>query len=255
MPNENVRQEVLAAFGKDYYFYHRKPYEYEDFIDGMAWVGLLCGAALIAKDTEVVKQCEGYLRNILRVGEDARNYVPVKLNNKYVLSLTGYYYREGQEFAGPAGLHFAVSNGADIDNPYEDKIIGMARARTRWGYPFGWWCKWGKYPRQHINSMFIAYLIQGKRPSSSMKWMTKYNPFFSYIYGKKMTPTAWPEMRRTSRGYNETRKEVVPLHLGKPSSWLFRKDPFSEYVREGEKDQYSYTPIARLTAEYLQEDL
>ena len=255
MIDQQVRQEVIDAFDpNDYYYYHTTTKEHSDFIDTMAWVGLCCGAAYKAGDTEVAKLCENNLKQILKVGYDARNFVNRKLNDKYIESTTmpGYFYRSGQSFAGPAGLQFAIENGADLQSPYD---IG---SKISWftfsGSFFGFFARYITSLRQHINSVFLSYLIENDRPPKSMRWMAEHNPFYSAIC-RKIVIEEYPPMNKTTEGKTVERKEIVPLVLRKPSSWLFRGDPYSEYVRDGDPMDWSYTPISQLTADYLIETL
>jgi len=161
--------EVLAAFNPDnFYYYSTDKKEYSNFIDGMAWCGLLLGACLSCGDTTALKiaaMCTEYLRNIMNVGPDARTYAPEQVTDSCTESTSMpsmWYKQKPQSFAGPAGLHFAVSQGAQLDNPFD--IMGQAKLFTSMGWLFGYALSWpivGKWLRQHINSVWLAYLITG----------------------------------------------------------------------------------------------
>ena len=253
MNTEEARKQVLEAFHLETYYYsHTLPFGYTNWIDGMAWVGILCGACHKAGDREIAQKCEKYLERLLLVGKDARNFAPMKVTDAWVASptLPGYWYKEKpQAFAGPAGLRFAIDNGAHLNDPFQ--IKSQARWMVRGGFAFGYLVRWFSGLQQYLNSMFTAHLILGERPASSMLWLCEENPFFSFIAGKKCSVT-YPDMRRTSGGHGEGRDHIVPLAQCKPSAWIFRRDPKDEYIREGVSQGSAYTPAAQLVGDYLQ---
>jgi hypothetical protein len=257
------RDKVLTAFSTSngYYFYHRTPHEYENFIDGMAWIGILCGAAWRAGDKEVAGTCETYLENIIRVGPDARNFMPVRIKETQVESDTmpGYWYtQKAQSYAGPIALAWASSQGASFQGGDDliDRGWKAARTLTKWGWAFGFLAKHIDWFVQHINTMHLAYLLRSKKPASSMAWMSFDNPFYQYIWGKKLE-TEYPPMWRDPAGFSEKRKTPVPLKDRKPSSWFFRNDPRVLYQRSHARKvpgAPEYTPVCQLVMEYLNGD-
>ena len=256
METEQVREEVLKAFHPETYYYSQfLPFGYTNWIDGMAWVGLLCGASYRVGDRELAGKCELYLNRLMIVGKDARNFAPMQVEDNWLpsKSLPGYWFKQkAQSFAGPTGLRFAIDNGAQLNDPF--LIKNQARWMVQGGWAFGYLVRWVRWLHQYLNSMFTAYLILGERPASSMLWLCEENPFFSFIAGKKCLGT-YPDMRRTSGGYTEERDHIVPLVQCKPNAWIFRRGPYSEYVREGVTQDASYTPTAQLVADYLQSTL
>ena len=256
MSQESAREKVLSAFHPETFYYsHVLPFEYDNWIDGMAWVGILCGAAYKVGDTELAGKCEKYLKRLLEVGKDARNFAPTQLKNDWKPSKTiqGYWYEEKpQSFAGPAGLRFAIDNGASLNDPFQ--IKSRARLMVLGGWSFGYLVRWFSWLRQHVNSMFLAYLVLGKKPPTSMLWLCEDNPFYSYIAGVKCE-TVYPDMHRMSEGETVERSEVVPLCKRKPSSWVFRQWLKGEYIREGDQKLSEYTPAAELVGFYLQSTL
>jgi hypothetical protein len=256
MTTQEVRDQVLSAFNDETYYYsHVLPFGYTNFIDGLACVGLLCGAAYKVGDTEVAQKCERYLNRLLTVGKNARNFAPMPVSDSWIKSKTipGYWYKEKpQSFAGPVGLRFAIDNGAHLNDPFQ--IKSKARLMACGGWAFGYLVRWMSWLRQHVNSMFLAYLILGKKPASSMMWLCEENPFFSYIAGEKCS-VAYPDMNKVSDGHTEDRDYIVPLEKRKPSAWVFRGWPKSEYIREGVHQGSMYTPTAQLVGDYLQSTL
>jgi len=253
-----VRAKVLSAFDPDTYYYsHELPFSYDGgFIDGMAWVGLLCGAAYKVGDLELAQAAERYLGRLLAVGPDARNFAPQKLDTDWVASATvpGYWYSvKPQSFAGPAALRFAIDNGAHLNDPFQAK--SKARTFVAVGPVFGWAVsKWfGSWLQQHVNTMFLAYLILNKKPASSMRWLCEDNPFFQYIAGEKCV-TEYPDPARTSDGKSEDTKDIVPLKDRKPSAWIFRNWPKTRYIRSGSPTK-EYTPVWQVVGDYLQSTL
>lgn len=256
------RNLVYDSFADNGYFHHKSPYRYQGFIDAMAWVGLLCGASRKIGDIPLSLKCEDCLSKLLNVGDDARNFAPCQLDGwKKSDVMDGYYYYEKpQAFAGPAGLYFAISNGAKLDllKPIPYNPIPTATIMHMFGFLFGFILKHFsiKTLESHINSMFLSSLILNKKPSKSMKWIAAHNPFYAYIYGD-MLNEEYPNLCRYKNGYNIRREEPVPLKLRKPSSWIFRSHPCDEYVDadgSGFVDDF-YVPIWEVVASYLQHSL
>lgn len=256
MNTQEARDLVLSAFEpNNYYFSQMLPFGYTNWIDGMAWVGLLCGASYKAGDTELAQKCELYLNRLMEVGPDARNFAPLPVTSEWVKSekLPGMWFKQKpQSFAGPVGFRFAIDCGAHLNDPFHVK--NKARWMTRGGWAFGYLVKYFSWLRQHVNSMFLAYLVLEERPPSSMLWLCEENPFFSYIAGKKCS-VDYPNMARTSEGYSVDTDDIVPLSECKPSAWIFRRWPKSRYVREGSPQGARYTPTAQVVGDYLQSTL
>jgi len=256
---KTARDIVVAAFDKkNYCYYHTSEHKPKSFIDGMAWAGVCCGAALKVKDKELADFCAGFLANLLLVGKDARNYAQSQPDSDWIPSTTmpGFWYlKKAQSFAGPAGLQFAIDNGAKLETPFKD-VKKTAKWMCAGGWLFGLSVKFLSSLRQHINSMFTAYLILGKKPSSTMLWMCEENPYFSYVAGKKCA-VAYPPTRRFANGQEKTSKKVVQFQKAEPSAWVFRRDPFNEYcdAGSGQLMPYDYTPIAQVVGDYLQKTL
>lgn len=256
MNTQEARSIVLGSFDANGGSYrHVYPYRYTNFIDGMAWIGVLCGACYKAKDTELAAKCVTFLNNLINVGKDARNYAPaqVKPEWKASTSMPGFWYKEDpQASAGPLGLGFAVKCGAPISiPPYLDVKRKSAERLTSLGFLYGFTCKWISSLRQHMNSMWMSYLEQGKRPSSTMLWMCEDNPFYSYVAGKKCS-AAYPDMHKTSEGTTKEGKKIVPLKSREPDPWVFKDWPYTEYVRTGQVAEESYVPVAQVAGDYLQ---
>jgi len=257
MDLNEARKLVLEAFNKENYYYsHTLPFAYSGWIDGMAWVGLLCGACRLVGDTELAEKCEGYLKNLLKVGPDARNYAPMQVDDSWVPSETmeGFWYRKkAQAFAGPAALQFAINCGAKLKTPFN---IGFRAWVMRLLNPlFGYLVRWFHWFRQHINSQFIAHLLNGSKPPKSMLWMCEENTFFSYIAGIECQvsyPAVW---KRYMEGETVDTDKVQPLRLAKPSAWIFRRWPKDKYEGQPPYRTESYTPTAMVVGEYLQRHL
>jgi len=257
MDLQEARQRVLEAFNdSDYYYNHQIPYGYTNFIDGMAWVGLLCGACHLVNDEKLAEKCEGYLKNLLKVGPDARNYAPMQVSSDWIKSETmeGYWYRKKpQAFAGPAALQFAIYCGAKLDNPFNVKI--RAWIMRLLNPAFGYLVRWFHWFRQHIDSQFLAHLINASKPPKSMLWMCETNQFFSYIAGIECEP-CYPEVwKRFQNGDTGDVDYVVHLSERKPSAWIFRSWPKGKYTGTPPYEAKSYTPTAQVVGEYLQQHL
>lgn len=258
MSKEEVRNEVLNSFNDENgYFYHQYPHGYSNFIDGMAWIGLLCGACLKVGDTELAEKCTRYLNILINVGKDARNFAPfpVKDNWKKSKNIEGLWYKEKpQSAAGPLGLMFAVKNGANIDVPdYLKRKYEIKVNMHRFGFFFGYLVRCIPKLKQHINTMFLSYLLAEKKPSSSMKFLIEENPLFSYIYGR-FCNVEYPDNTKLNNVKSTQEDDVVPLKYAEPSSWIFRRDPFKKVV-DAEKGILKYTRVAELVGDYLQSTL
>jgi len=253
---EEARELVLSAFSEENgYFSQVVPFGYTNWIDGMAWVGLLCGASLLEGDKEVAEKAERYLRVLLEVGPDARNFAPMPVSADWIRSekMPEFWYKKkAQSFAGPAGLRFAIDCGAKLQDPF--LVKHKARWLVRCGPAFGWLVRWIPWLRQHVNSVFLAYLVTGKTPSKSLIWLCEENPFYSYIARRKCR-VEYPDVYRWSEGHEEETNQVVPFAERKPGSWPFKNWPYKRYVKAGVKKTVGYTPTCILVGEYLQNRL
>jgi hypothetical protein len=256
--NDEARVEVIKAFDSETgYFYNKTPYCYDQFIDGLAWVGTFVGACLKVGDTEGANRGITYCSNILLVGKDARTYAPTQVKPEWKASTTMpgfWYYEKPQEAAGPLGLKIALNHGATITvPPYMNDKITSALSLTRYGWAFGVVARYVKAIRGHANAMFMAYLASGKKPPSTMLWLCEENPFFSAIAGKKCDVT-YPPRRRFVQGKTKTVNRVVALQNTEPCIWPFRRDPFSCYydAGSGELTDDAYVPVYKVVGDYLQ---
>ena len=252
-----VRQKVLDAYDPDTgYFYSTIPHKYDGFIDGMAWNCPLIAACYKVGDMELAKKAERYVQTIIDVGKDARTFAPFRVKDDWIKSknIEGLWYKEKpQSSAGPLGLKFAMDNGAKLNVPdYLKEKWESGMNLTKLGWAFGFSVRYISSLKQHINTMFTAYLAKGKKPSWSMRWMYEENPYYSYI-GKKKCFVEYPDMHKLANTKKTESKKVVDMKYAKPSTWIFRRDPLTKY--EGDRTDIEYTPIARLVGEYLQMSL
>lgn len=255
-----ARSLVLQAINPDNFYYsHILPPAYTNWIDGLAWGSLMRGAALLKEDFELASLFYEYTERIMTVGKDARNYAPIKVDEDWLMSsiMPGFWYkRKPQSFAGPVALKWSnrcakLRNKPQVEDPFDIDVKAKLMISTGW--LFGSLCRWFEYPRQHINSYWLAYLYFGKKPPKAMLWMAEENPFFSFIAGQKCV-VEYPNYCRVSEGYEVVRETVVPISKCEPSAWIFRRDPFREYVRQGSITK-CYTPIWQVVGDYLQEML
>jgi hypothetical protein len=245
MDIETARQEVIKAFDPvTFSYYHKTDYRQSGFIDGMAWVGLLTGACTRKGDKTIAELGTTYLKTLLRVGTDARNYAKTRVSEDWISSINipGYWFlRKKQAFEGPAGLCYA---GLGTEPPTAKLLRIVA-----WVYGL-------TYPlfESNLNSIMTAFLIVGKKPPFTMRRLYESNPFYAAIAGiKKKEP--YPSMYRYTKGTTETTKEVQPFVLCEPSSWPFRRNIYNLYSPFGEQEQYGYVPIWRVVGDYLQDML
>jgi len=179
-----IRDEVIQAFRPTdgFTYSHKLPFQYSNFIDGMAWVGFLCGAAHIIKDAEVIELTEGYLNNLDLVGDDARNFAPSICRPEWEKSTTmpGFSFkRKPQAFAGNAAIAWAISKGAKVNKG--KSVMLQAILMCLVAFPYGLLIRIGLL-RQHINSMMFAHLMLGIKPPCTMKFLAKDNPVYQYIF-------------------------------------------------------------------------
>jgi len=258
MDIDEARSLVLSSFDDETYCYsHVIPFRHSNFIDGMAWVGVLCGAAHKIGDVSIAQKAENYLYRLMEVGPDARNFAPVQVDDDWMPSETipGYWYtQKPQAFAGPAGLQFAIDCGARLHNPYS--ISWKARLMVLFGWLFGYVSRGGiswlsVFVRQYTNSMFMAHLITRSKVPTSMLWLCEDTALFQYIAGIKSF-TEYPDPSRTTGGHTEEVDQVVPMKDRKPSAWVFRNWLKTRYIRDGVPVDEKYTPIWQVVGDYLQ---
>ena len=258
-PIEDVREEVIAAIRPDegYALSQILPFQYTNWIDGMAWCGVTCGACYKYGDQEVADLLTRYLINLVLVGKDARNFAPEPVDDEWVRSttMTDFWYRKkAQSFAGPVGLYYAIQCGAGIHPGWVKSPMFRARVYTWLGSWFGslvWYVEW---LRQHVNSVFFAYLITGKKPPESMKWLAADNPFYLYLY-RIPHKADFPDLHKHSEAYIAQRADPVPFENREPDMWVAKDWPYKEYVREGKPFNRRYVPFCELASRYLQATL
>jgi len=228
----SVRQQVINSFDTKHLctFSHEIPYRLTNFIDGMAWIGVLAGAAHKAGDTEVEELCKVWLTTVATVGEDARNYAPYQVKDEWLpsKSLSGYWFKEKpQSFAGPAAYHWAIKQGVDLPKDAVRDVEGTAGLLCSAAPVYGWLVKHFTFLRQHFNSFIFAHLLLGKTPPSSMEFSTQNNPFYAYLYGTTVDYT-------------------YSMHV---SAWP------AKHVWGAEEKNKTYTPVCQLASDYLQSTL
>jgi len=239
----DARIEVIKAFDPmSGCYYHMDDYRHHNFIDGMAWVGLLTGAARRKDDKCLTELGATYLGKLLAVGPDARNYALHQVSDdwKTSTSMPGYWYlQKPQSFAGPAALHYAGLGPRPA----------MAKVFTLLGWVYGL-----TYPlfESHLNSIMMAYLVTNKKPASTLEKLYLSNPFYAAIAGIKVSQE-YPPLQRYTEGFTKRSSTIVPLANCEPSSWVFRRNPYNEYYAKGVPEAVGYTPIWQVVGEYLQE--
>jgi len=258
MNPEIARREILASFDKYYCYSNSIPFEHNGFIDGMAWIGVLCGACHLAKDEELIHKTEVYLSTLMNIGKDARTFAPHRISSDWKISKIEsrlYYKEKPQSFVGPAGLLFAIQCGSKINNPYN--IKDTAKFYADWSNFYGYLLRipWlgKKYARQHLNSVMLGCLVSKKKPGKSLRWICESNPFYAYIAGKKMEVECPPDGKYISSDEIE-HKDIQPINKRKPSSWIWKQWPTKEFKPKGNPIK-RYTPVAYLAAHYLQQTL
>lgn len=256
-----ARDMLLSAYNDVGCYFHRLPMEDDDFIDGMAWNGILLGAARIAGDAELGVKAFRYLDILTRVGPtpfSARNFSDHCVDSAKWLpspNINGlWYYAREQSMAGPFGVIFANQCGGSQVAIPETLVKMKAHALCVLGLVFGVLARQFPYFRQHLNTVFTAHLICKRKPAFTMLWATEENPYFSYIAGKKIT-VSYPDVYRTTSMEERVEENVVPLANAKPSAWIFRRDPFVRYILNGAPFGRAYVPIWQVVGEYLQQSL
>lgn len=266
-PIQDVREDVIRSVRPEeaHAVSQVLPFQYNNWIDGMAWCGIACGACHKYGDLEIANLLVRYLANLVLVGEDARNFVlvdarnfaPEPVSNDWIQStnIDGMWYRKKpQSFAGPVGLYYAIDCGAGISPGWVKSPYFRARVFTWFGSWFGSLVRHFSWLKQHVNSMFLAYLLLHKKPPQSMQWLAYDNPFYSYIYGIPLS-TQWPGLCHYSDAYVEDCSTLVPFSDREPDSWVAKNWPYKKYVRNGDPLPRSYVPFCELAGRYLQSTL
>lgn len=247
-----MRYDVLDAFDDDGCFYHTTEQNPEGFIDGMAWIGVLCGASLLAGDEVLTYRCTEYLRTLIQVGQNARNFSTRQIDGWKPAGWL-WYKEKPQNFAGPAGLWFANMCGAGLKTDWVPNPTTTARLLCAVAWPFGLLVKPVSALRQHINSVMMAHMILRKTPPSNLDFLCEGNPLYSFIAGKPCA--VWYVNRELWSDYEEVKSDRVhPLDLRKPSVWPFKSWPYTAYMPRylpGGDRSVKYTPIASLISAYL----
>lgn len=257
-----LRDRVIAAINPDTFeYYSTEAHKVNHFIDGMAWCGVMCGAARLVDDWDVSLLYENFLRRLLMVApkSDARAFTktPPEGDDKWVKSTTldGFYIlREAQSFAGPAGLEFAIQCGAPLRSPFN--VEWKAQICVWLGGLYGRLYKRCEWLHQHASSVWLAHLILKAKPAPSLAWMAAENPFFSYI-AKMPCRVKYPGSQKYINGESEVCDHVMPFADAKPCTWPFRRNPFKRYYDASGAGvaAKSYTPVAELAGTYLQDHL
>jgi hypothetical protein len=186
---DEIREEVIHAFNPDEACGYSavKPFQYTGFIDGMAWVGMLCGASYLVNDKKLADLSECFINNLLLVGKDARTFAPSDkaLDGwKSSKKMPGYSYKEKkQSMAGPIAALWAKKCGANIDFE-DDSMYWKARLICMISPLYGSLLKKLDAMRQHVNTVFFCHLLLDKKPPKSLKYLTENNTVYSYIFKK-----------------------------------------------------------------------
>ena len=247
-----LRGQVLAGFN-GYCYSHVLPFRTTNYIDGLFHVSMLLGAAHIAKDQELIALCTEYIKILVSCGPDTRNfsYTPMDGWEQYK---DMWVKRKAQSFAGPAALSWAIKQGANIDRKWVPEVNSQALIYCYCGCPFGYLVKWIKALRQHVNSIFLAYLLLDKVPSSSMYWLAYDNPFYLYLY-KEECDAAFPISYKTTMGGTTYREEKQLFMNRGPSPWPAKNWPYTYYNQIGTPANERYTPLCQLVSFYLQQSI
>jgi len=246
-----VRKAFTTVEGNVYYSQFI-PWQMTDYIDGLCHLSILLGAMTKygKAPLDLHELTSQWIIQLDMLGVFVRNVSPVKPNPSWTEHKGVWVKAKPQSFAGPAALHWAAPNTAWKNG--RPTVTAWTMVLT--APLFGYLVKPISGLRQHINSVFLAHLLLGKKPPRSMSWLAEWNPFYSYIYGRKCEVT-WPTNRRTSAGYEEEKNLPQALAFRKPGSWPVKQWPYKNYIRSGAPVNRYYTPVCELACLYLQETL
>jgi hypothetical protein len=211
---EEFRKKVIASFDRVFNtFSHEIPFKYTNFIDGQAWLGITCGA--VNHD----------------VGKDSRNFAPCQVKESWINSKAFpelWYKKKPQSFAGPCAVLWAINQGAALYYPENKRSTYLkAKILCMLASPYGYLIKYVKKLRQHINTFMFAHLLLEKRPPESMRFLSKDNMIYSYIYR-------------------------VPCQTLYKNTGIW---PAKDYPDNEEVDEQEYTPICNFAGLCLQKVL
>jgi hypothetical protein len=230
----NVRDKVLSSFNSDekHAWSHTLPYDHSGCIDCMAWLSVLCGAAVRAKDKEIINCTENYINNLILSGENSRAFAPIQVDDSWIQSpgIPGYWIKKKpQSFAGPAAFYWALKQGANLNTSWVPRVSSEAKQMCMVASVFGYFVRWIKPLEQHVNTFMFAHLLLDKKPPKSMKFLSEGNPLYSWLYRDKCN-------------------NIYPTHK---TIWPAKLWPNREYP---DKD-IEYSPVCQLAADYLQSEL
>lgn len=251
-----VRNEVRDSYHPDdrYAYSHMIPYRITNYIDGLFHQSILCGAARLVGDDLIFNYSANWIMQLIACGPDARNFdTQVHSGWEQNVEQGLYVKRKPQSFAGPAALAWANKCGANIPRVWVPDVSSTAKLFVRCGWAFGYLVRWVSWLRQHVNSMFLAYLLLGKIPPSSMEWLAYDNPFYKLIYGKKYVIAQWPLGYKSNDGKLVDSNTPVEFKDREPDAWPVKNHPYRRYVREGVALGWRYTPLCELATFYSQE--
>lgn len=227
------------------FYSHELPFATTNYVDGMFHVGMMTWAA--KEDIKLRGLGQAYLSSLLACGKDARNFSnQMMLGWEFDKMLNVWVKRSPQSFAGPVGLYLANQVRFTVIPDWIPNPTSTARMFVKCGWAFGYAVRWISWLRQHVNSMFLAYLFLDEVPPESMEWLAFDNPFYMAIYKKKYTAT-WPG-RKTTKGYTVEESSKVPFGAREPDAWPAKNYPYKRYVADGESVKWEYTPICEYVA-------
>ena len=234
---ERNRVKMLDAF--DPYtgaYSHVTPYKQTHFIDGMAWVSLVAGAAHRFGDTEVEKKCSQFLNILTTLSAthyndplSLRAFGPTDISGRWVQHGKYWVLRKPQAFAGPAAYNWARKQGCalgyDVDTPWTASLF----TNGLFAWMFGHATKFISGLEQHMNSVMLAHLLKDDRPPKSMRWMAENNPFWSIITGDDFYTSNFPPMTDMQGGRTIDKGEPTEFHQRDPGPWPGKNHPHKMY--------------------------